>query len=170
MYLYLEAISTAMKNAQKKQNACGNPSRSDDQRQKPKPKPRSTLFGAYNATSIPTSTAQNIHTPSNQKQARTKDGMCVFCKSNPHKYQLLCPELKKMTPKDIWEIIIEEKIRCRMCLCTDHDTKNCEVTKKGLVLKCNIEKGNGEPCGGLHCRYLHRDFKKESTQDKRAKQ
>ena len=170
IHLYLEAISTAMKNAQKKQNACGNPSRSDDQRQKPKPKPRSTLFGAYNATAIPTSTAQNIHTPSNQKQARTKDGMCVFCKSNPHKYQLLCPKLKKMTPKDIWEIIIEEKIKCRMCLCTDHDTKNCEVTKKGLVLKCNIKKGNGEPCGGLHCRYLHRDFKKESTQDKRAKQ
>ena len=161
--LYMDAISTAMKNAQKKQNACGNPSRNNDSKTRPKPKPRTTLYGAYagtlgtyNATTNSTSTDQNSPTTSTQDQARTKDGKCVFCKKTPHKYQLYCPKVMKgMTPNVIWKIAQENKIKCQMCLGTEHTTDNCEAFDRGVLKKCSMKKENGEQCNEKHCRFLH---------------
>ena len=95
---YMEAINVALTNAQKRQNAMGKPNYGSEQR--PKPKPRSTLYGSYNTM---TTSTENIPKPT-QNQARTKDGQCVFCKNQPHKYQLYCPNLKKMTSDEIFNL------------------------------------------------------------------
>ena len=148
----------AMTNAQKRQNAVGKPNYGGEQRSKPKP--RSTLYGSYN---VMTTSTQNIQKTPTQNQARTEDGHCVFCNDQPHKYQLYCPSLKRMSPDEIWKVMREKKIFCRMCLGLGHNQNECEAVKEGRLKKCNIKKDNGEPCNGLHCRYLHRSSKKEST-------
>ena len=125
----------------------------------------------YNVATTSTTIARNTPKPSNQNQARTQDGKCVFCKSKPHKYQLFCPKLKVMTPDIIWKIAQKKGISCRMCLGLGHVTKNCEASKNGELIKCSIENQNGELCNGWHCRFLHWNFKKESTplQDKKSR-
>ena len=125
----------------------------------------------YNVATTSTTIARNTPKPSNQNQARTQDGKCVFCKSKPHKYQLFCPKLKVMTPDVIWKIAQKKGISCRMCLGLGHVTKNCEASKNGELIKCSIENQNGELCNGWHCRFLHWNFKKESTplQDKKSR-
>ena len=155
---YMGAIQVAMTNAQKRQNALGKPNYGGEQRSKPKP--RSTLYGSYN---VMTTSTQNIQKTPTQNQARTEDGHCVFCNDQPHKYQLYCPSLKRMSPDEIWKVMREKKIFCRMCLGLGHNQNECEAVKEGRLKKCNIKKDNGEPCNGLHCRYLHRSSKKEST-------
>ena len=159
---YMGAIHAAMTNAQKGQIAMSRPSYGSEQKQKS----RSILDGSYNA--ITTST-QHDPKPSTQNQARTKDGQCVFCKKRPHKYQLYCPNLKKMTPNEIFEIMREKRIFCRMCLCLGHDQNECQVVKDGNLKRCSIIRENEELCNGLHCRYLHQNYKKKSTPKSRQK-
>ena len=163
---YMGAIHMAMTNAQKRQNAMGKPNYGSEQR--PKPKPRSTLYGSYNTM---TTSTENNPKPT-QNQARTKDGQCVFCKNQPHKYQLYCPNLKKMTPDEIFNIMKEKRIFCRMCLCLGHNQNECQAVQDGILKKCTIKKENGELCNAWHCRYLHRSYKKEATpkSDKRSNQ
>ena len=149
---FLGAIHTAMNNAQRRQSVVGRNTISDY-----KPKPKSTLYGSYNTSMAST-----------QKETTKQAGTgCVFCpQATHHKYQLYCPKLKSgsMSPEEIWQIMRENGITCQMCLCLGHSTRGCEAIKNGKLKKCSIKNNQNEICGKFHCRFLHQEPKKESTQ------
>ena len=164
---YLGAIETALSNAQKRREA-GRSSTVIDHKNKPKPQTRSTVFGSYSAMTqnAPRQNAprQNTSKFAPQKQAKTKDGKCVFCQGTPHNFQLYCPKLKTMTPGQVWNIVREHNINCRMCLSLGHNQNQCDALKGGRLKKCNIKDANGEMCSRLHCRYLHRNLNEQTEQ------
>ena len=159
---FLGVIQTAMKNALSRQNVVGS---KPTTHQKPKPKPRSTLYGSY-AASLPTPKKEV------QKQAGSS---CVFCdRRSHHQYQLFCSGLKKLRPEEIWKIMKKHGIDCSMCLCPGHDTRDCEATKKNILKRCSIKNPQGEICGKFHCkflcRFLHRTVETERpTESKESK-
>ena len=148
--VFLGAIHTAMNNAQRRQSVVGRRLTQDY-----KPKPKSTLYGSYNATMT-----------SNQKETTKQAGTgCVFCqRATHHRYQLYCPELKSMDPDKIWQIMRQNGITCQMCLCLGHSTRGCEAVKNGNLKKCSIKDDKNEICGKFHCRFLHQAPKKGLTQ------
>ena len=152
---YMGAINKAMTNAEKMQNALGKPQWAEQDRVN---KPKSTLYGSYNVSTP----FQNQEAKATQKQARFKNGSCVFCKQNPHKYQLYCPKLKMMKPEEIWETMEQNGIRCSMCLGAGHQTIHCKATNDGILKPC-MKKVGGKTCGKYHCGFLHRHTKPVSN-------
>ena len=155
---YLEAINTAMRNAQRRQVALG--SRENTPKNPPKTGRRqSTLFGSYNNTVQ----SNNQSQAKVQQQARGPNNTCIICNNNPHKYQLNCPRLKEMTPNQIYKITTNSGIECQMCLGLGHRTRDCPATKEGLLKKCKI-KENGQECQNYHCRALHKSRRTNQEQ------
>ena len=153
---FLGAIQTAMNNAQRKQNVVGKYSTTYQ-----KPKPKSTLYGSYSAA-----------VQSTQKDSQKQAGSgCVFCsRTTHHRYQLYCPALKTLNPEAIWDIMKKNGITCQMCLCTGHNTRDCEPTRNGVLKRCSIKDNQDDVCGKYHCRFLHRAPKKDqSTEAKESK-
>ena len=153
---YMGAIRKAMTNAEKMQNAIGKPQWAEQDRFT---KPKSTLYGSYNMMHKNSNNKENKGNYKAQDQARTKEGKCVFCKQQPHKYQLYCPELNNMDPQEIKRIMTTSNIHCNMCLGTKHNTRNCIDTNEKRLKVCN-KKSNNIECKGFHCGYLHIFFKK----------
>ena len=148
---YMRAIETAVTNAQKRQNISGN--RTIEPKFKNNYNKTSTLYGSYNLTHK--NNKQTKGTYKAQDQARTKEGKCVMCKQQPHKYQLYCPQLKDMDPQEIKRIMNKENIKCNMCLGTKHNTRECRDTNEGRLKVCHKKNDNDKECGGYHCGYLH---------------
>ena len=151
--VFLGAIQTAMNNAQRMRDVVGR-----QQNTGTKPKPKSTLYGSYSAKVEPAK--KDI-----QEQAGSR---CVFCTRSHHKYQLLCQALKTLQPKEIWPIMIKNGIKCQMCLCPGHNTRECEPTRNGILKRCSIKDDQDDVCGKFHCRFLHEAPKKGSTQKEKS--
>ena len=141
---YMGAISKAMTNAEKMQNAIGKPQWAEQDRFN---KPKSTLYGSYNLTSA------------NQD----KNESCIFCKQQKHKYQLFCHKLKRMSPDEISDTMRKNDIRCSMCLEPNHITINCKATKDGILKPCPKKVVNNKQCGKFHTIFLHRYSKPVSV-------
>ena len=161
---YLGAIQKAMNNAQKRINVLGP--RENNPRTQAKPgKKQSTLFGAY-SNAVQSKPQSQSNPPSNAqtpKQARGPNGTCVICGQTPHKYQLNCFKLRKMSVDEIYKVMTNYGINCQMCLELGHRTKDCPAFKKGILTTCRA-KENGQECKKNHCRFLHRT--KKTTEEK----
>ena len=152
---FLGAIQTAMNNAQRKQNVVGRRPTTDQ-----KPKPKSTLYGSYNAAAVQ---------PARKEIQKQAGSGCVFCsRTTHHRYQLYCPSLKTLQPEEIWQVMKKNGITCQMCLCPGHSTRECEPTRNGVLKKCSIKDDQDNVCGKFHCRFLHRAPKKESIKKEQS--
>ena len=167
---FLGSINKAMLNAQRRRNALGPSKIINDWNPEVKPKPQgnaggsskrhSTLYGSYN------NALEHQEQPRSQSreqwQARRANKSCIFCGNQPHKYQLQCPRLKKMSVDQIYQTMNEAKprIECRMCLCPGHITPLCPEMEKGFLKKCTVKEDNVE-CRKLHCYFLHKSKKSE---------
>ena len=164
---YLGAIEKAMNNAQKRINVLGPSPRENNPRTQTKPgKKQSTLFGAY-SNAVQSKPQSQSNPPSNAqtpKQARGPNGTCVICGQTPHKYQLNCFKLRKMSVDEIYKVMTNYGINCQMCLELGHRTKDCPAFKKGVLTTCRV-KENGQECKKNHCRFLHRTKKTTEEQN-----
>ena len=162
---YLGAIQKAMNNAQKRINVLGP--RENNPRTQAKPgKKQSTLFGAY-SNAVQSKPQSQSNPPSNAqtpKQARGPNGTCVICGQTPHKYQLNCFKLRKMSVDEIYKVMTNYGINCQMCLELGHRTKDCPAFKKGVLTTCRV-KENGQECKKNHCRFLHKTKKTTEEQN-----
>ena len=152
---YMQSINTAMINAQRKENAIGKSVVTDSNKFKPRTQ-QSTLYGSYNVKVKAPEQGKWKKSKVNispQKQA-TINGRCVFCKGEPHRYQLNCKRLKDLSPQDILKILRQYNIKCYMCLSLGHTTRDCEATNVGILSPCRVKLNNVQ-CGKFHCRYLH---------------
>ena len=152
---YMQSINTAMINAQRRENAIGKSVVTDSNKFKPRTQ-QSTLYGSYNVKVKAPEQGKWKKSKVNispQKQA-TIDGRCVFCKGEPHRYQLNCKKLKDLSPQDILKILRQYNIKCYMCLSLGHTTRDCEATNVGILSPCRVKLNNVQ-CGKFHCRYLH---------------
>ena len=98
---------------------------------------------------VPKSIPAMIRSPYMQ-QAHGPNDTCVFCKKGMHRYQILCPTLKKLQPNEIRRFMKDYNIQCEMCLGINHEAKSCRRDMK----KCSV-KTNGSECRANHCRLLH---------------
>ena len=145
---YMNAIETAVSNAQKRQNAFGS--------ERPKSHNKmSTLYGSYNITTQPQTQSQP-----NQRLADNM-GKCVFCGDKLHTLQLTCRALRggELNPNEIYDIMKKYQINCRLCLTLGHQTHECPSYEQGLLRKCFM-KDNGITCDKLHCKFLHKSKSK----------
>ena len=153
---YLGAIKRAMLNVQKRKNAIGpnNNNNNNNKSGRSGKKKNSTLYGAYNNAVGKQKQGNNPPKVKDHQQAQGPKTTCVFCGQKPHRYQLYCPKLKQLQPKDIYAIMRKEGIECQMCLGLSHRTKNCPAMLDGYLKKCNIVE-DGVECGRYHARALH---------------
>ena len=149
---YLGAIKRAMLNVQKRKNAIG-PQKPNNNKSAKSGKKQSTLYGSYN-NAVGNKQGNNPPKVNTHQQAQGPKSTCVFCGQKPHRYQLYCPQLKKMQPTDIYRIMQKAGIECQMCLGLSHRTKNCPAMTDGYLKKCNIVE-DGVECGKYHARALH---------------
>ena len=164
---YLKAITQAMLNAQKRKNVLSGPQDTNSEtppktgRQNRK---QSTLYGAY-------SNSMRNHPPKvmTQQQAHGPNNTCVICGQRMHKYQLYCPRLKELRPKEIYNLMQQHHIECQMCLGLGHRTKQCPAVLEGFLKKCSVKENDIE-CGRYHCRVLHRRAAEESKDSAPPKQ
>ena len=142
IHSYMGAINLAMLNQQKKQNAIGYRALSSTSLGNNK----STLFGSYNMTSSTENKREN--------SPALENGLCIFCKGEPHSYQLVCKALQKMNRDEIFQKMRRYKIYCRLCLNRFHKTDECPAAKEGHIKPCKMKNKNGEVCGKYHCGFL----------------
>ena len=173
-----DSINTAMLNAQKRKNAIGQSPETIPKTGKPKR--QSTLYGSYNNTvGAPRQHYQDEFKRTNpqgnspakikiQQQARGPNNTCVICDQDPHRYQLLCPKLKKMPSNQIYKIMTNAGIECQMCLGLGHRTRDCPAVQDGFLKKCSVKENDNE-CGKYHCWYLHKQ-KRASEESKEEAQ
>ena len=157
---FMGAINQAMTNQQRKQNAIGYRA-SNNFPNNYNNKQKSTLYGSYNNV-----VTNKYREPIEQQQA-LKNGCCVFCNKPPHKYQLMCHELKKKKPYEIRKIMDDFNITCTMCLTKNHYANNCPAYRAGYLRKCGkIE--HGKVCERLHSILLHTQRNTTSTKNSQA--
>ena len=110
---------------------------------------RRLIHGTTKLFDVPKSISAMIRSPYMQ-QAHGPNDTCVFCKKGMHRYQILCPNLKKLQPNEIRRFMKDYNIQCEMCLGINHEAKSCRRDMK----KCSV-KTNGSECRANHCRLLH---------------
>ena len=170
---YLGAITQAMLNAQKRKNVLGGSQ--DNKPETPfkagrRNKKQSTLYGSYSNTMGDQKQGNNPPKAMTQQQAHGPNNTCVFCgEKNTHKYQLYCPKIRQLRPKDIYNIMRGAGIECQMCLGLGHSTKQCPPMLAGYLKPC-VMKENNVKCGRYHCSALHRRAAEESKETAPAKQ
>ena len=170
---YLGAIKRAMLNAQKRKNIIGGPQDTNSENP-PKAgrqgKRQSTLYGAYSNSVGNQKLGSNPPKAMTQQQAHGPNNTCVFCgEKNTHKYQLYCPKIRDLTPKNIYNIMQKTGIECQMCLGLGHRTKQCPPMLEGFLKPCSVKENNME-CGRYHCRALHKRAAEESKESAPPKQ